>query len=125
MSETRGERTYAEEMYHRAAHLSASVHIDQHTDMDVDCVRRDGDHYVVLQLGGGYPAKVNVFLHAPELERLHDVVHEALAELGHATVGNSTHEAYAAGWDAALAFVQTATDEPVLTDTPVVPIGIG
>ena len=35
------------------------------------------------------------------------------------------HEAYAAGWDAALSFVQTHTDDPVPTETPDVPIGVG
>jgi hypothetical protein len=99
------------------------VHIGKDTVLRVHNVYRDEDR-VVLKLGDS-PTDVCLFLDAVELERLHDVVHEALGELGHSTPAQSTHEAYAAGWDAALSFVQTSTNEPVPTDTPAVPSGVG
>ena len=123
MSEPREERTFFEEQYRRSAHVHTNVHVRKNTVLAVRSAHRDEDR-VILQLGDG-PAEVSLFLDAPDLERLHDVVHQALAELGHATVGTTPHEAYAAGWDAALSFVQTHTDEPVPTEPPAVPIGVG
>src|SRR5262249_36556142 len=107
----------------RTAHASVNVHIRKDTVLAVHSVHRNEDR-VVLRIGD-LPSEVSLFLAAAELERLHDIVHQALIELGHATIGNSPHEAYAAGWDAALSFVQTNTGQPVPTTTPVVPIGVG
>lgn len=123
MSETRDDRTYYEQVCDRSAHSRVSAHIDKHTALEVRRVDGYPDH-LVLGIGDS-PAELALHVQAVGIERLHDLVHEALAELGHATSGNSTHEAYAAGWDAALAFVQTNTDEPVPTGAPVVPIGVG
>jgi len=123
MSEPREDRTYYEQVYDRSAHSRVSVHLDKHTVLDVRRVNgHPGD--LVLQLGDS-PAEISVFVRGPELERQHDLVHEALAELGHSTLGTSTHEAYAAGWDAALSFVQNSTGDPVPTMPPSAPIGVG
>lgn len=123
MSEPRFDRTSRVSRLRRSASVSTCVHIRKNTVLEVRSAHPDEDR-VVLKLGHD-PAELLLFLDAPELERLHDLVHEALARLGHSITARATHEAYAAGWDAALSFVQTHTDDPVPTDTPDVPIGVG
>jgi hypothetical protein len=116
MSEPRDDRTVYEDQYFRAAHTTAYVHITKDTVLELDSAHRDEDR-VVLQLGDG-AAETYLFLHAPDLERLHDLIHEAFADLGHSTPLQSSQEAYGNGWDDAVSWIERNLGEPIPANVP-------
>ena len=88
------------------------VHVDTASVLDVRAIPAEGR--VVLEIGAESPAALYLFLNVADLDRLHAIVDEAFLDLGRPApcAAHAAPEAYASGWDAALAFCDAATDEP-------------
>jgi hypothetical protein len=89
------------------------VHVDAASVLDVRAI--PAENRVVLEIGAESPATVYLFLNAADLDRLHALVDETFLDLGRPApcAAHAAREAYASGWDAALAFCESATDVPV------------
>jgi len=120
MSENHLGRTAAAADRPRESSTSATlfVHVKPATTLDV--VAHRGENRVVLRMGDESHASLALFVDGPDLDRLHALLDEASLDLGRPvpSAAEAAPEAYASGWDAAIAFCDASTDEPVPASAP-------
>ena len=119
MSENHLGRTAAAADRPRESSTSATlfVHVKPATTLDV--VAHRAENRVVLRLGDESHASLALFVDGPDLDRLHALLDEASLDLGRPvpSAAEAAPEAYASGWDAAIAFCESA-GEPVPASAP-------
>ena len=120
MSENHLGRTAAAADRPRESSTSATlfVHVKPATTLDV--VAHRSENRVVLRLGDESHASLVLFVDGPDLDRLHALLDEASLDLGRPvpSAAEASPEAYASGWDAAIAFCDASADEPVPATAP-------
>jgi len=94
------------------------VHVGAASRLSVQAI--PAENRVVLDIGDESRATLHLFLSGPDLDRLHGVLDEASVDLGRPvpSAAEAAPEAYASGWDAAIAFCDASTGEPVAASAP-------
>jgi hypothetical protein len=94
------------------------VHVGAASQLSVQAI--PAENRVVLDIGEESRSTLHLFLSGPDLDRLHAVLDEASLDLGRPipSAAEAAPEAYASGWDAAIAFCDASTDEPVPVSAP-------
>jgi hypothetical protein len=89
------------------------VHAGAATRLSVQAI--PAENRVVLDVGEDSRSTLHLFLSGPELDRLHALLDEASLDLGRPvpSAAEAAPEAYASGWDAAIAFCDASIGEPV------------
>lgn len=113
MSENHLDRSTIERRDSGPTSATLYVHIGAASRIRVDAI--PAENRVVLDIGDESRATLHLFINAHDLDRLHAVLDEASIDLGRPipSAAQAAPDAYASGWDAAIAFCQTSTDEPI------------
>jgi hypothetical protein len=93
------------------------VHVGAATRLSVQAI--PAENRVVLDVGEDSRSTLHLFFSSPDLDRLHALLDEAFLDLGRPVpaAAEAAPEAYACGWDAAIAFCDS-TGEPVPASVP-------
>ena len=94
------------------------VHVGAATRLSAQPI--PAENRIVLDIGEGSRSMLHLFLSGPDLDRLHTILDEASLDLGRPvpSAAEAAPEAWASGWDAAIAFCDASTDEPVPASAP-------
>ncbi len=102
--------------YTQSTGVGVNLHLHRESVLDV---RAYPDEDRVTLSIGEHAAKITVFIDGDDLARLYELLDDAAFKLGR-SLSDTANDAYASGWDAAIAWVQTSTGEPVPAHAPAV-----
>ena len=105
--------------YTQSTAVGVTLHVHEGTVLDVRVP--EGEDYASLSIGE-HMGKLTLYIDGSDLDRLSDLLDDAALRLGR-PMSDKAHEAYAAGWDAAVAWVQNSTEQPVPAPAPAATAG--